>query len=258
MNVLIIEDEPLAANDLQFVLRELAPTITVLAVLDSISDTIHWLEHHPEPDLMFCDIQLSDGSSFEIFSKRSLFCPIIFTTAYNEYALRAFKLNSIDYLLKPIDRAEMARALEKLQRLRTTPIPAGLLQQQLSDVVEHLAGVRPMQRYKHRFLVHTQGMTLLVDITNIACFIKDEIIFLVTLDGKRFMTDYESVDEVEECLDPALFFRANRQTMLHITAVERFKTEYSGKLLVYCKAPLHTLTVDISREKAPLFKKWLG
>lgn len=258
MNVLIIEDEPLAANDLRFVLGELDPTITVLAVIDSTSDALRWFEQHPEPDLILCDIQLSDGSSFEIFSQRDISCPVIFTTAYNEYALRAFSLNSIDYLLKPIDRSEMARALTKLQRLRTAPLTTDIIRQQLSGLLENFSGVRPTQRYKQRFLVHAQGMTVLVDITNIACFIKEEIIFLLTLDGKRFITDYESVDEVEEHLDPVLFFRANRQTMLHLTAVERFKTEYTGKLTVYCKPPLNTLTIDISREKAPLFKKWLG
>jgi DNA-binding LytR/AlgR family response regulator len=268
ISAVILEDEPLVARDLQNLLHKTSSGITILATLDSLKAAKEWFLQHPEPDVVFCDIQLSDGVSFDLFAHAPITCPVIFTTAYDDYALRAFKLNSIDYLLKPVDSEELAAALGKLQRWRTSVNLADakhLLQSQMQSMLRDMLQVRGVipqpphrkDRFKERFLVHAKGGMVLVGVAHVAYFHKDELIYLGTTDGKRFLTDYESVEEVEELLNPALFFRANRKTLLHIHAIDGFKAELSGKLTLALKAPAQ-LHVDVSREKASAFKKWLG
>ncbi len=257
MNAVILEDEPLVAKDLQKLIGQLSPEITILTTLDSLQAARTWFGGHSEPDVLFCDIQLSDGVSFDLFNHVSIACPVIFTTAYNEYALRAFKLNSIDYLLKPVDREELGAALDKLKRWKlNNAVPD--MTTHIAALLKDLASTDTAQRFKERFLVHSKGAMLLVDVSQVAYFLKDELIYLITLDGKRFVTDYESMEEIEDVMNPVQFFRANRQTIVHIQAVESFKTEYTGKLFITLKAPMNTATVDVSREKAGAFKKWLG
>lgn len=164
---------------------------------------MNWLKQHPEPDLILSDIQLADGVSFDIFQELNLSCPIIFTTAYDEYAIRAFKLNSIDYLLKPIDKQELERAFEKLQRWKNTP-QQELFPQQLRDLLTDL-GNRSGKKYKHRFTAHFQRSVVAVADTRIAYFVREEVIWLITTDNQRLITDYQSLDEVEELLDPLTF-----------------------------------------------------
>jgi DNA-binding LytR/AlgR family response regulator len=269
IKAVIIEDEPLVAKDLQNLLAQMDAGIEILATLDSLATARAWceekLKQNFEPDVMFCDIQLSDGVSFDLFKHVPITCPVIFTTAYDEYALRAFKLNSVDYLLKPIDRDELAAALGKLERWRnnqSTNAPNNLhvLQSQMESLLHDL-GERTSQqhpkRYKERFLVHAKGGMMIVEAAQVACFQKDEVIYLLATDGKRLLTDYETMEEVEELLNPAEFFRANRQTLVRLQAVEGFKGEFTGKLNVTLKPPV-SLHVDVSREKAAAFKKWLG
>jgi DNA-binding LytR/AlgR family response regulator len=279
IKAVIIEDEPLVAKDLQNLLKRMDAGVEVLATLDSLAAARAWCEEmlrqNFEPDVIFCDIQLSDGVSFDLFKPAStlasappITCPVIFTTAYDEYALRAFKLNSIDYLLKPIDRDELAAALGKLERWRNAASKpesqAHLLQRQMESLLQDIAHIQtqtqtqsPARRYKERFFVHAKGGMLLVDAAQVACFLKDELIYLVASDGKRLLTDYETMEELEEVLNPAEFFRANRQTIINLRAVEGFKSEFTGKLNVALKPPTG-VRVDVSREKASAFKRWLG
>lgn len=266
--VLIIEDEALAAKDLQKLIRQCDSETEILSVLASVEESIGWFSSNPEPDLLFCDIQLSDGVSFDIFTKIDVNCPIIFTTAYNEYALRAFKLNSIDYLLKPVDSEELTRAWAKHLRWQTQKTTAlqpdirahfadFLKDMQSSSSLSVQSPNHPQNRFKSRFMVHGKGGMLIIPTEEVALFQKEDVIFLITRDGKRHLTDYNTMEDVEEILNPSEFFRANRQTILSINAVEGFKMDFAGKAHIAIKNMPH-LSVDVSREKAGIFKKWLG
>lgn len=254
MKALIVEDEPLVAKDLKKLVSETAPDIEIISTLTSVEEAVAWLNAHDEPDLMFLDIQLSDGTSFDIFERTTVRCPVIFTTAYNDYAIRAFKVNSIDYLLKPIYKKELAQALEKL-KWATTQSQTDL-REQVNTLISQLAEARNTKHYKERFLAHQGKMNVVVNQNNIACFQKDTLIFIITTDKQQLVTDIETMDELEELLDPAVFFRANRQVFLNVNAVDSYRVDSYGKLLVKLKSPVSTI-VDISREKAQTFKNWL-
>ena len=249
MNILLIEDEPLVARNLQKLVQELEPDAHIVGVLDSVATATAWFRQHPQPDLVLSDIQLSDGSSFDIFAQVQVEAPIIFTTAYDEYALKAFKLNSLDYLLKPIDKAELQKALQKYKKLENT----SLLSEQLKQLLGSAAGAK---KYKERFLVSQRNSLVPVEVQDIACFHKEELIYLHTFGNERFIADFTSMDELQELLNPALFFRANRQYILHIHTIDRIRTTYKG-LSVQLKTPIN-LEIDISREKAAAFKEWIS
>jgi two-component system, LytTR family, response regulator len=253
LQTVIIEDEPLVANDLRKMLGELQPDAHLQTVLTSVKAAKKWFGEHPEPDLLFVDIQLAGGVSFEIFAEINIQCPVIFTTAYNEYAIRAFKLNSIDYLLKPIDREELKQALDKFQRLRTDfPRP-----DQFVALLEDVRDAQATKKYKERFLVPSRNRMVPVGSESIAYFYRDEIIFLVTNDNQRHIAEFGTLEEMESLLNPKVFFRANRQYILHLGSVESFRNHVNGKLTAYLKPPLNP-EVDISREKALAFRNWLA
>lgn len=258
MKVVIIEDEALVARDLQKMLAAIDSDIEVLTVLNSLSACRKWFDENPEPDLLFADIQLSDGVSFELFQERTISCPVIFTTAYNEYAIKAFKLNSIDYLLKPIDSEELEQAIEKYKRLRQGQA-SGAVSEQLRSLLSQLpqAGGQAHSMFKERFMVHFNHGLMPLQVNQIAYFVKDPLIYAVALDNKKYVADFETLEEVEHLADPKIFFRANRQFIIHINAVENFRSTLNGKIVVKLKAPLQT-EVDISREKASAFKAWLA
>lgn len=248
MTILIIEDEPLVANDLKSAISRLEPTAQVLDVVGSVTLANTWLATHPQPDLILSDIQLSDGVSFEIFEQNThLTCPIIFTTAYDVYAIRAFKLNSIDYLLKPIDDKELGKALAKYKKLHSA-------QDSLQELIDHLT--RSPRAYKERFLSQQRNSLVPVRVEEIAFFQKAELIFIHTVSGEKLLSDQSTLDEVESLVDPARFYRVNRQYLVHLPSVARVKTTHKG-LSVQLKPP-HNLELDLSREKASDFKKWLG
>lgn len=264
--IAIIEDEPLAAKDLRKLIAQYAPHSEILCVLPSVQDAVAWFGTNPEPDLLFCDIQLADGVSFDLFNLVQIDCPVIFTTAYNEYALRAFKLNSVDYLLKPVDSEELERALAKFHRLKAQNVQPDVRAQIadfLRDMNEQHIGASNgspstlQNRFKSRFMVHGKGGMIIIPTHEIALFQKDEVIYLVTHDGKRHLTDYSTMEDVEEVLNPDEFFRANRQTILAVQAVEGFKADFTGKIRVNVRN-IPQAAVDVSREKASAFKKWLG
>jgi two-component system, LytTR family, response regulator len=251
MKILIIEDEPLVAKDLQSHLTKLAPEATQFGALTSVSASIKWFSENPLPDLILSDIRLSDGSSFEIFEKLNLNCPIIFTTAYDEYAIRAFKLNSIDYLLKPLDVKELDAALKKYKALSAQPVP--VLADQLKSFLGSLG--KEQRKYKERFLSMQRNTLVPVTAEEIMFFHKEELIFIHTLKNEKMISEHQTLDEIESLIDPEKFFRVNRQYIVHIQNVDRVKTTHKG-LTVQLKSP-STIELDISREKAVAFKNWL-
>jgi two-component system, LytTR family, response regulator len=250
MKVLIIEDEPLVARDIEKLLRRVEGECDIVGVLSSVQDSKNWIGQHKAPDLILSDIQLSDGTSFEIFESMEVPSPIIFTTAYDEYAIRAFKLNSIDYLLKPIDAEELAAALRKFKSLRGN----FLIDEQVRAMMQQWG--KSNKYYKERFLVLHGNSLVPVMQADIGYFQKDQLIYLHTMNDEKLICEFHALDDVEDLLDPALFFRVNRQFIIHIQAVGRIKSTHKG-LTVVLKNPLN-IEIDISREKATAFKKWAG
>ena len=250
MKILIIEDEPFVAKDLENLVRQLEPTATILGIISSVEGAKRWFASNPLPDLVFSDIQLSDGISFEIFEGLHLNCPVIFTTAYDEYAIRAFKLNSVDYLLKPVDSKELQAALAKYKSLSAENV----LSEQLKNLVGQWGNTQ--KKYKERFLTLHRNTLVPVLQNEIAFFQKEELIYVVTLGNEKYISEHQTLDEIESLLNPEFFFRVNRQHIIHIQSVERIKTTHKG-LTVHLKPP-YNIEIDISREKAAAFKSWLG
>ncbi|HEX6846445.1 MAG TPA: LytTR family DNA-binding domain-containing protein [Chitinophagaceae bacterium] len=253
MKAIIIEDETLIARELKNKIASVAPDVTITETLSSVKTANRWLMENAEPDVVFADIQLSDGVSFEIFERYDLKCPIIFTTAYDEYAIRAFKVNGIDYLIKPVDVTELKRAIEKCKSLveNKAKLPANF--QELMQVLQNPSGNAKM--YKEKFVVNMRNNWIPVLTKNIACFVRENLNYLYTFDGDKYIVDYVTLEEIEELLDPNLYYRANRQSIVHINAIQSIKPHENQKLTLTLKAPLK-MEQDISREKAPGFKKW--
>ncbi len=251
MRILIIEDEPLVARDLENALRKIEPGIHVEEIISSVEAAKKWFASHAMPDLIFSDLQLSDGISFDIYENLHVNCPIVFTTAYDDYAIRAFKLNSIDYLLKPIDIKELTAALNKFKSLSSEAI----LSEQLKSLMSNWnqAGNK---KYKERFLTLHRNTLVPVTQQEIAFFHKEELIYLHTLSNERYISDHQTMDEIESLLNPEFFFRVNRQYILHVQSIGKIRTTHKG-LTVQLKPPFNT-EIDISREKAVEFKNWVG
>lgn len=254
MKTIIIEDEPLVAKDLHKLISKTAPDLEVVAILDSLQACIEYFRSSPEPDLLFMDIQLSDGVSFDLLKQFELRCPIIFTTAYSEYAIRAFKVNSIDYLLKPIDKTELRDAIDKF---RNTTKEDGIdLKLQLQTLISHMSLAKENKLFRERFTAHHGKSFVVINQTNIAYFVKDELIYIVTNDKQQLVTDFQTMEEVEDVVDPKFFYRANRQYIISVNSVESFRIDAYSKMIVKLKAP-HEISIDISREKAQAFRKWI-
>jgi DNA-binding LytR/AlgR family response regulator len=254
MKTIIIEDEPLVAKDLQKLILQIDASIEIVTILDSLQSSIAYFKSNEEPDLLFMDIQLNDGVSFDLFKHIDVRCPIIFTTAYNEYAIRAFKVNSLDYLLKPVDRTELQSAIEKFKKINADQ--GDILKEQIQLVISQLAIPSEKRIYKERFMVHSGKSFIVVNYTNVAYFIKDTLIYLVTNDKQQFVTDFQTMEELEDLLNPKYFYRANRQYIVSINAVDSFRTDTYSKMILLLKSPLN-VSIDISREKAQAFKNWI-
>lgn len=253
MKAIIIEDETLIAKGLKKKIATVAPDVDIVEILPSIKTANRWLMENAEPDMVFADIQLSDGVSFEIFERYELKCPIIFTTAYDEYAIRAFKVNGIDYLLKPVDLNELKKAVDKCRTLleNKTKFPANI--QELIQVIQNPdKNIKP---YKEKFIVNMRNKWVPVYTKDIACFVRENVNYLYTFGGEKYIGDMVTLEEIEELLDPGLYYRANRQCIVNIHAIQSVKLHENQKLTITLKAPLK-IEQDISREKAPAFKKW--
>ena len=253
MQILMLEDEPLVAKNLEKLVRELVPQATLQGPLVSVETALNWFKNNAEPDLILADIQLADGVSFDIFQELKVSCPIIFTTAYDEYAIRAFKVNSIDYLLKPIDKEDLKSAFEKFSRWQNTP-DKEVFSHQLRDLLHDLEH-RATKQYKHRFTAHYQRAVVAVAETRVAYFVREEVIWLVTIDNQRLITDYQSLDEIEDLLDPTQFIRANRQYIVRKEVLESYRTHYSGKIELSLTVPVKE-EIIISKDKAAQFRIW--
>ena len=249
MKALIIEDEKAAVRNLQAVLSRVAPEMEVIEVIDSVADALDWFATHPLPELAFVAIHLADGSAFELFEKVEIRCPVIFTTAYDEYALRAFKVNSIDYLLKPIGEEEMRAALSKLRHL-CAPRSEG------ADFQQLIHSLRKVERYPSHFLIPMKGDKLLpLAVDHMAyCFIAEGQVRAVTDEGKVYDLP-QTMDELTETLDPDRFFRANRQYLIARKAVRDIDLWFNNRLAINLTLPTAERII-VSKVRATEFKEW--
>ncbi len=251
MKILVLEDEHLVAESLIKIVKQLEPAAEIEGPVASVKEARAILAKSA-PDLIISDIQLSDGISLDIFTEGNIQCPIIFTTAFNEYAIRAFKVNSVDYLLKPIDKAELKAAFDKFHLLQSK---FGN-EQYLKQIATLFSDFKNSNKYKERFTAHFGRNILLIHVDDISCFSKEEVIYLVHKDGKKYITDFRSLDEIEELLDPAKFFRANRQYIISLPYIESMRGDETGKILLKLKLT-PSPEVIISKEKAAQFRKWV-
>ena len=255
MNVLIVEDEKRTAQRLENLLLRYDPTIRVLAQLPSVSKTVQWFNeaYHTPPDLIFLDIHLEDDLGFRIIEQLQLTLPVIFTTAYNQYTLQAFKANSIDYLLKPIDADELAAALNKFKKIYPivpSPLPA------LESLAQLLIKNRPIS-YKDRFMITVGTKLRSINTSEIAYFsFEDKATFLTTHEGLRLAIDY-SLDKLTQLLNPHDFFRINRSFLISLSAIHTAHA-YSGGKLKLDLLPPHKQEVFVSGDRITDFKEWLG
>jgi DNA-binding LytR/AlgR family response regulator len=254
MKAVIIEDEEIIAGVLKNKIAKVAADIDVLTVLPSLKTARRWLGENAEPDILFMDIQLSDGVSFEIFNDFNLTCPIVFTTAYDEYAIRAFKVNGVDYLLKPVKEEELAVAIEKCRILlgKNEKPPADI-----TALIKSLTNPAAASKYKEKFIINIRNQWMPVNTKDIACFSKEVLNYIYLFNGEKYMIDYVTLEEVEELLDPKQFYRANRQFIINMDAIQTVKPVENSKLIVRLKEPNHKLDIDMSRLKSPEFKKWM-
>ena len=253
MKALIVEDEQLIAEELQYTIESVADDIEIVDVLSNLKAARKWFMEHAEPDIVFMDIRLRDGLAFELFEHFTLQCPVVFTTAYEEYAIRAFKVNGIDYLLKPVQQEDLKKALDKCRNYLQNKsfVPADLQQ-----LLRHITQPSTSPVYKEKFIVSFNNKWMPVDTKEIAVFEKNNLNYIYTFTGEKYIYDFSPLEEIEEVLDSKTFFRANRQMIINIGAVHSVKPHGNQKLAVQLKPPLK-LEVDISREKAPLFRKWI-
>jgi DNA-binding LytR/AlgR family response regulator len=255
MNVLIVEDESATARRLQKLLLEIDPSTRVVAVHESIAATVAWLKENGDPDLMFLDINLSDGLSFGIFEQTDVGCPVIFTTAYDQYAIQAFKVNSIDYLLKPVNRDQLALSLQKYRKLnpnapQTSPVPIDL--EQLAKAL----GLQRADRMK-RLVVRYGDVIKAIEIKDVAYFYSDEkIVFMTLSEGKTYPVDF-TLDHLENRLDPEQFFRINRKFLISYHSIEKMISYSKSRIKISLSPPCELEAVS-SAERSGEFKEWLA
>jgi DNA-binding LytR/AlgR family response regulator len=254
MKILIIEDEAPAFRRLQKILEEINPDIEIVEVIDSVDESVKWLKNHNNLDLIFMDIQLSDGISFEIFERIKIEKPVIFTTAFDDYMLKAFKVNSIDYLLKPIKKDELAASLTKYNNLKN----AFGGNDSSFDLNALIGQIRMDDRkYKSRFLIKQRDKLLSVEAIDIAYFqTRNGVVYLCTFDNNKYLMDF-NLDELGQQLDPEKYYRANRQFVINFQAIKTVHKYHKGKLLIEL-AHKTDEPITVSSEKATDFKAWLG
>lgn len=251
MKILIVEDEELAVKKLQKTLAVVDASAEVVGTADSIQSTVEWLEANAAPDLILMDIELADGQSFEIFNLTEVKSPVIFTTSYDEYALKAFKVNSVDYLLKPIQKEELQTALNKFKKL------SNRADIDLDSLVKELQQKLQPKEYRKRFLVKHAQKLVSIEVDDIGYFYSDgRLNFFKTNDNKKFVVDY-TMDELEEMLDPEKYFRISRSFYVSINSVDRID-DYFGNRLILGLKPVVDKEALVSREKVTEFKKWMG
>lgn len=252
MTILIIEDEPQAAARMQTLVKAHVAHAHILAVIDSVSEAVQWFREQPAPDLVFMDIQLADGVSFQIFEQVEVKAPIIFTTAYDEYALRAFKVNSIDYLLKPVDDEEMLRALDKYEQLkRSVATPGNSLMDSMQKVMQMLG-----KKYKERFIIRAGEHLKTIEVAQILFFFSlEKVTFAQTTDGRKQVIDF-TLEQLEEMIDPQRFFRINRKYIVSVDAIQDMFSYTNARLKVTLRS-CEDSDIIVARERVQDFRHWL-
>jgi two-component system LytT family response regulator len=262
MKILLIEDEELTARKMQRMLADVQSDAQLLATIGSVEESVEWLQSHQSPDLILMDIELADGQSFEIFNQVTVSCPVIFTTAYDEYAIKAFRVNSIDYLLKPVKEEDLRRALNKLQQLKQVLITQpDFLQTSLVNLLAQLSAPLPqatqVTNYRDRFMIKQGQRLFAIETDEIAYFFtRNKISFIKTHDNREYMVDY-TLDELDKMLNSKRFFRLNRQIIAELRAIEKVHLYFNNKLKIQLR-PAFEEEVLVSRIKASDFKIWLG
>lgn len=253
MHALIIEDERLSADRLKVLVNKVDPDIQILDVLDSVSSARSWFRDNSPPDILFLDIQLNDGLGFDVLTEMKIEVPVIFTTAYDNYAIKAFKFNSIDYLLKPIDESDLKHSIEKL-KAQDRPVEVastGAIGQDFGQLKKILTG-----DFKKRFLVKLGDQFRSVNIEDVSYFhYHDGMTYLVAKEGKKYPLDY-TMDHIESLLHPLEFFRINRKLILSLASIKEIHSYFNSRLLLRLVPELSD-EVIVSRDRVGDFKRWM-
>lgn len=251
MKILIVEDEILLAKGLRKMLLSLEPDASICGITQSVEETVQWLHQNNLPDLVLMDIELADGQSFDIFKRIHLDVPVIFTTAYDEFAIKAFKVNSIDYLLKPIRENELKAAIEKFKKSKEHQSVS------ITDLLKKIERLSERPGYRNRFLIKQGQKMMSIDVSDVAySFSENKCTFIRTFQNQKYILDIP-LDELEKELAPQQFFRANRQYILSGKSVVSIHSWFNQKLKVELNPPADE-PIIISREKANAFKAWMG
>jgi DNA-binding LytR/AlgR family response regulator len=258
MRILIVEDEDLAVKKIKKTLGEVDANADVVGVTDSIAATADWLETNPSPDLILMDIELSDGQSFEIFSRVPVKSAVVFTTSYDEYALKAFKVNSIDYLLKPVQKEDLEAALNKYKQMKQMYASGdGNTSLNMDALVKELQHKLQPKEYRKRFLVKHGQKLVSIEADEIAYFFSDgRLNFFKTDDNRKFVVDY-TMDELEDMLDPQKYFRISRSFYVSVRSISQIHDYFGNRLMLQLKPEVDKEAI-VSREKVSDFKKWMG
>src|SRR3982751_27750 len=259
MKVFIVEDEELAVKKLRKTLESVDSTAEIVGVAESIRTSVNWLQSNPAPDLILMDIELCDGQSFEIFDKIEVKSTVIFTTSYDEYALKAFKVNSIDYLLKPIQKEDLEAALNKYKQMKSmyAATAHGNNDLNMDALVKELQQKLQPKEYRKRFLVKHGQKLVSIEVDEIAYFFSDgRLNFFKTFDNRKFVVDY-TMDELNDMLDPDKYFRISRSFFISVNSVAQIHDYFGNRILLHLK-PETDKEAIVSREKVTDFKTWLG
>lgn len=249
MNVLIIEDEERAYKNLKHILLEIDSTINIVSWLQSVEQSIAWFKSNNVPDLIFLDIHLSDDLSFKIFESVQVTCPIIFTTAFDEFAIKAFELNSIDYLLKPITQKHVKLSLEKFDaRIKSNSTT-------YEKLITDLKKISTNHNYKERFLVNKADELVIILTSEISYFYKENVTYIILKNGKRYPIKF-TLEQLVDLLNPAKFHRINRQFIVNIDAISKITLWFKGKLKLHLN-PKFDGDIFVSRERSTPFKNWM-
>ena len=252
MNVVIVEDEIAASENLTFLLNNIDQSIEILQVIDSVQASVTYFSTHQDADLIFMDIHLADGISFEIFEQVQINCPIIFTTAYDQYAIQAFKVNSVDYLLKPLNKEELSDAISKFKSTSNNTEPISNQIQGMLNLLQTKS-----KAYKSTYLVQKRDELIPVKTDDIAYFyIETGIVKGKSFDNQMFIID-KKLEDIEEEIDPLKFYRVNRQFVMNRDAIINIKFFFNGKLIINTN-PKFSDRIVVSKAKATEFKKWLN
>lgn len=251
MKILIIEDEPLASSRLERLILDYDSTIKIMAKIDSLELTEKWLKMY-QPDLIFMDIHLSDGSAFKLFEKNLISVPVIFCTAYDQYAIKAFQHLAIDYLLKPVTQVALKKSFEKLEFLRSS-LPKGQLN--ISTLIEKLSHLQ--KNHQNRFMVHYGQKIKSIGVENIAYFYaKDKLVYLKAIDNEQYVVD-NILDKIALAVDPDLFFRINRKFIIQRKAIQEMFSYSKGRIKIIL-SPAIAIESVVSGDKAAEFKQWIN